>query len=278
MLLLGLFLQLPISQHRAPRAVFGVMLAASMLVTHPKIYASHTQMMGLTLACYCCELAWTILHWTFLETGRKPTISEVCVSPIQHLAHGVRKAHQRSQQLLQQDSKPGCKPWPVVLVHADEQGACVHAAQSASHLPLALVCLVLKAAERLLLVCFVYDLVQYTLCTVLAPQMCADGGSLLAASGGIFSTPVATAAVAADWLERLSAHLMSYLQLCLFGIDDGNRVCRHQADLEPISSGLSCSCSVHARPAWSCFQHAMGSCKPYRAMGIWVAPVPALLL
>jgi hypothetical protein len=81
MLVMALFLQLPISRCRAPRAAFGLMLASTMLITHPKIYASDTQMMGLTLACYCCELAWTILHWTFLEAHRKPTVMEVCASP-----------------------------------------------------------------------------------------------------------------------------------------------------------------------------------------------------
>ena len=218
MLLLGLFLQLPISQHRAPRAIFGVMLTASMLVTHPKIYASDTQMMGLTLACFCCELAWTILHWTFLETNRRPTVLEVCVSPVQHLAHGMRKAHQRSLQLLQQDNKPACKPQPIVLVHADGPGACEHAAQAGHLSPVALVLDVVMAITRLLLLCFMYDLVQYTLCAVFASQMCAGGGNLLAATGGIFSTPVATTAVAAGWLDRLCAHVVTYLQLCLFGV------------------------------------------------------------
>jgi hypothetical protein len=117
MLLLGLFLQLPVSKCRSVRAAFGAILATVMLLATPKLYASDTQMLGLSLAFLTVQAAWAVLHWTFLEAHRKPAVWEVCASPYQYTAHGTRKSQQRMQQLLQNEDNKQGSGHPVVLMY-----------------------------------------------------------------------------------------------------------------------------------------------------------------
>lgn len=248
MLLLALFLQLPVSKHRSLRAATGLLLTIFMLATHPRTYASDNQVLGLSLACVCAEIAWTILHWSLLELlHTQPSVLEVLLSPIQHIGYGVRKGYLRSMRMRDSAAqarhqakavcrKQGAKRPPVVTDAARDTAAAAadhgfnaiverqqtcHAANIKSTDSQLRAHGVFEVAQRLLMICMLYDLVQYTLCSV--SGMCdVSTGSTNSAKlfAPMLGAPGATAVPVAWFLrvQRIGFEAVVYLQLCVFSV------------------------------------------------------------
>lgn len=97
--MMALMLQSPLGHRRIPRIIMGVCISSFVLATHPLVYSSDNQVFGPTLAFFCGEVAWTLLHWTFMEPlERRVSVLDVLASHLQHSTHGVCKVYQRSKQ------------------------------------------------------------------------------------------------------------------------------------------------------------------------------------
>lgn len=89
-----------------------------MLITQRLVYYSDTQKLGLNLSFVNCQVAWTLLLWTFMRPlDKRSTAQEVFASCIKDATSGVRQAYERCQQQLMQTCKVGAQR-PAVVLHA----------------------------------------------------------------------------------------------------------------------------------------------------------------
>lgn len=200
---MALFLQHPISRTRSCRVVLGSLIAILLLLTHPLSYGSDTQPFGLMLSVICAETAWTLLHLAILEPlEQQPSVVQVLVSPIQHVAAGVRKGYQRAQRMRQRSLPPGFKQQAFNEDNTHEQHA------STNQQPPPSLASFLETVEALLLASMLHDVGLYLLCGLTC--MCDGGSSSISGGGGGASSPC--------FRVIISAPQVSYMQKCLFGL------------------------------------------------------------
>lgn len=161
---MSFLLQLPVSQRRLPRTILGGAMSSFVLVTHPLVYASKTQVFGPALAFYSCEVALAILHLTFMEPlGRKLSLMDVVGSHLQHSMHGVRKVYQRT---LQKEGKAGRNmPAKTEAPAGDAQRQSEPAVADSTHKE-HWVFAVLRALEAVVRVSLMYDAAFCILCNM----------------------------------------------------------------------------------------------------------------